>query len=111
MILRRYFDYVSAISVCLMSLFVCSASIAAEPKRVLLLYYSFGGNLVNAKQFRIELERQTKEILEIYDAPLLTARPVDEVVVRRYAEYLHAVLPDQKIDLVAAIGASAVRFF
>jgi hypothetical protein len=94
---------------CLLESFTGRPTLAAEPKRVLLLYYSFGGNLVNARQFRAELERQSKELLEIYDAPLLSARPVDEPIVRRYAEYLHALLPDKRLDLVVPVGASAAR--
>src|SRR5262249_34219535 len=62
----------------------------------------------NAKQFRYELEQQSRELIEIYDAPLVTARP-DEEVVSRYAEYLQAVLPKRRLDLVVAVGASAVR--
>ena len=81
---------------------------AAESKRVLLLYYSFGGNLVNAIHFRAALEQQSQELLEIYDAPLNTARPANEDVVARYVDYLHALLPDQRLDLVVAVGASAV---
>jgi signal transduction histidine kinase len=94
---------------CLLESFTGRPTLAAEPKRVLLLYYSFGGNLVNARQFRAELERQSKELLEIYDAPLLSARPVDEPIVRRYADYLNALLPDKRLDLIVPVGASAVR--
>src|SRR5262245_29947561 len=84
-------------------------ALGAESKRVLLLYYSFGGNLVNATHFRAALERQSPYPLEIYDAPLNTARAVDEDVVARYADYLHALFPDQGLDLIVAVGASAVR--
>jgi len=88
--------------------FALQIASAAESKRVLLLYYSSGGNLVNATHFRAALEQQSKELLEIYDAPLSTARPANEDVVARYADYLHALLPDQRLDLVVAVGASAV---
>ena len=81
---------------------------AAESKRVLLLYYSFGGNLVNATHFRAALEQQSQELLEIYDAPLNFGRTANEDVVARYADYLHALFPDQRLDLVVAVGASAV---
>src|SRR4029450_9454868 len=81
---------------------------AAESKRVLLLYYSFGGNLVNADHFRTALEKQSQELVEIYDARLNTARPANEDVVARYADYLHALLPDQRLDLVVGVGGSAV---
>jgi signal transduction histidine kinase len=82
---------------------------AAETKRVLLLYYSFGANSVNAAHFRAALERQSSELLEIYDAPLNTARPAEEYAVARYADYLQALFPDQKLDLVVAVGGAAVR--
>jgi signal transduction histidine kinase len=88
--------------------FALQIASAAESKRVLLLYYSFGGNLVNADHFRTALEKQSQELLEIYDAPLNTARPANEDVVARYADYLHALLPDQRLDLVVAVGGSAV---
>jgi signal transduction histidine kinase len=89
--------------------FASQVALASESKRVLLLYYSFGGNLVNATHFRAALERQSPNLLEIYDAPLNAARPADEDVVSRYADYLQALFPDQRLDLVVAIGASAVR--
>jgi signal transduction histidine kinase len=89
--------------------FALQIASAAESKRVLLLYYSFGGNLVNATHFRAALEQQSQEPLEIYDAPLNTARPANEDVVARYADYLHALLPDQRLDLVVAVGGSAVN--
>jgi signal transduction histidine kinase len=89
--------------------FALQIASAAESKRVLLLYYSFGGNLVNATHFRAALERQSPELLEIYDAPFNTARPADDDVVARYADYLHALFPDQRLDLVVAVGGSAVN--
>jgi signal transduction histidine kinase len=97
------------LAVCAIGPLVCRSAMATEPKRVLLLYYAFGGNLVNAKQFRAELEKQSPEVVEIYDAPLMSARPVDEAVVARYADYLQALFPDRKLDLAVAVGASAVR--
>lgn len=93
----------------LLGSFADRPAFAADSKRVLLLYYSFGGNFVNARQFRAELERQSPELLEIYDAPLLSTRPVEDAVVGRYADYLHAMLPDKKLDLIVPVGASAVR--
>jgi len=80
-----------------------------EPKRVLLLYQSFATNLVYAKTIRAELDRQTPDFLEIYDAPLLPAS--DESVQERYAEYLHTRFRDQRLDLVLAIGADAMSLF
>jgi signal transduction histidine kinase len=97
--------------VLLMATFPCAAALAAEAKRVMVLYYSFGGNLVNAKNFRVELDRQSRDLLEVYDAPFLTARPADEIAPSRYADYLRALLPDQRLDLAVAIGGSAVRLF
>jgi len=82
-----------------------------EPKRVLLLYYSFGGNLVTAAGIRAELDRRSPEVLEIYDAPFLTVRPEDEGAAGRYADYLGALLPDQRLDLAVTVGGAGVRFF
>jgi len=89
--------------------FTSQIALGAESKRVLLLYYSFGGNLVNATHFRAALEQQSADVVEIYDAPLSSARPPEEEVVARYADYLHALFPEQKLDLIVAVGASAVR--
>jgi hypothetical protein len=65
--------------------------------------------LVYAKTIRAELDRQTPDFLEIYDAPLLPAS--DESVQERYAEYLHTRFRDQRLDLVLAIGADAMTLF
>src|SRR5207253_4689824 len=45
-----------------------------EPKRVLLLHASSGANLLYATKIRAELERQSPEPLEGYDASFLTGR-------------------------------------
>jgi signal transduction histidine kinase len=101
------------IAVCLLSFATESAATAVdlkrEPKRILLLYYSFGANSVNAKSVRAELERGTDQLLEIYEAPF--ARAADEAAMDRYAEYLSALFPDNILDLVIAVGAPAVVLF
>jgi len=84
--------------------FVLQIASAAESKRVLLLYYSFGGNVVNATPFRAALERQSPDLLEIYDAPLNKARPTNEDVGARYADYRQALFPDQILDLLVSVG-------
>ena len=95
----------------LVASFACATASAAEPKRVMILYYSFGANLVNAKNFRVELDKQSRDLLEVYDAPFMTARPADEIAPSRYADYLRALVPDQRLDLTVAIGAAAARLF
>ena len=112
---RRRIVTTAGIIFCLSVSLACQAAFAAEPKRepkrVLLLYYSFGGNLVNARSIRAELDRQSPEVLEIYDAPYMSVRPADESAAGRYAGYLGALLPDQRLDLTVAVGGAAVRFF
>ena len=80
-----------------------------EPKRVLLLYYSFPTNLVYAKTIRAQLERQIPGALELYDAPLMPAS--NESAEERYADYLDAHFRDHRPDLVVAIGGGAMTVF
>ena len=105
---RRRTVTTAGIIFCLIVALACQAAFAAEPKRepkrVLLLYYSFGGNLVNARSIRAELDRQSPEVLEIYDAPYMSVRPADESAAGRYADYLGALLSDQRLDLTVAVA-------
>src|SRR5829696_1115441 len=61
--------------------FACSATLAAEPKRVMMLH-SFGRDFrpwtEYARAIRMELDRQSPWPLEIVDFSLLTARSSDE---------------------------------
>jgi hypothetical protein len=106
---RQYSWPTPAILLCLLASLTCGTTLAAEPKRVLLLYHSFAANLVYAKAIRAELERQKPSSLEIYDAPLLPGS--SEGVADRYADYLQARFRDQKLALVIAIGADAMDLF
>jgi len=56
-------------------------------------------------RIRAELERQWPEPLEIYNASFATARPTDENVAARYADYLRALFADRSLDLAVVIGA------
>src|SRR6516164_1195152 len=67
--------------VLLLPLFACSVTVAAEPKRVMLLH-SFGRDFKPwseyAKSIRAELERQLPWRLDITDDSLVSARSSDE---------------------------------
>jgi len=60
------------ITACLIASFASQVVLAAEHKRVLLLHPSSGPNLLSAINVRTELQRQSPEPLEIYDAPFVT---------------------------------------
>jgi hypothetical protein len=85
--------------------------LAAEPKRVLLLHPSSGANLLSAMKIRSELERQSPEPLEVYDASLVTGRPIDEIAAVRYGDYLRSLFPDQRLDLAVVVGGAALRLY
>jgi hypothetical protein len=68
----------SAVGLLLFAVASAHPAWAAGPKRVLLLYHSFAINLIHAKEIRAQLDRQSKDSFEIYDAPLLP--PSDENV-------------------------------
>jgi signal transduction histidine kinase len=82
-----------------------------EPKRVLLLHPSSGPNLLYATNIRAELDRQSPEPLEVYDASFMTGRPDDEIVADRYGEYLRALFPDRHLDLAVVVGGASVRLY
>jgi hypothetical protein len=94
---------------CLIAGFASQVVSAAEPKRVLLLHPSSGLNLRAAINVRSELERQSPEPLEIYDASVLTGRPADDVISDRYGDYLDAVFPDKKLDLAVVVGGASLQ--
>ena len=62
-------------------------------------------------KIRAELERQSPEPLEIYDASLVAGRPVDEIVADRYGDYLRSIFPDQSLDLAVVVGGAALRLY
>src|SRR6516162_2469171 len=77
----------AAIVLCMLAHLTCGTGLAAGSKRVLLLHPSSGANLLSAMKIRAELERQSPEPLEVYDASLVTGRPVDEIVADRYVDF------------------------
>jgi signal transduction histidine kinase len=84
----------------------------SEPKRVLLLH-SFGRDFAPwseyARTFREELNRQSPDPIDLYEASLATARFPDEEE-GPFVEYLRALFTKRRLDLVVAIGAPAVGF-
>src|SRR5262245_3299258 len=95
----------------LIACFASQAVLAAEPKRVLLLHPSPGLTLRTAINVRAELERQSPEPLQFYDASLVTGLPADDIFSDRYGEYLLSLFPDQKLDLAVVVGGVALRLY
>src|SRR5262245_12062130 len=93
---------------CVLVTLACHATFAAEPKRVLLLHPSSGANLLSAMKIRGEMQRQWSEPLEFYDASIVTGLPIDEFVADRYSDYLRAIFPDGRLDLIVAVGGAAL---
>jgi signal transduction histidine kinase len=91
--------------------FACQATLAAEPKRVLLIYNSVGYAELVARDIRAELEQHAPGLLQSYFIPFPAAREADESVTVRYADYLAALFPDQGLDLAVAVGSPAMNFF
>ena len=101
------------VAVLLMASVACSATLAAEHKRVMMLH-SFGRDfkpwIEYAKAIRTELDRQSPWPLEIIDHSLLTARSSDENPEGPFIEYLRALSATRPLDLIVCIGAPAARF-
>ncbi len=93
--------------------FACSAALAAEPKRVMLLH-SFGRDFKPwsdyARAIRAELVRQSPWPLDITDHSLVTARSSDENPEAAFVEYLRALFAKRPLDLIVSIGAPAAAF-
>jgi signal transduction histidine kinase len=93
--------------------FVCSATLAAEPKRVMVLH-SFGRDFKPwseyAKTIRMQLDRQSPWPMEITDQSLVTARSADENPEVPFVEYLRALFARRPLDLIVSIGAPAASF-
>jgi signal transduction histidine kinase len=107
---RRCIVSVSALTFSLLC-FACQATLAAEAKRVLLIYNSVGYAELVARNIRAELEERSPELLESYFAPFPAARGADESVAARYADYFAALFPDQRLDLAVTVGSPAMNFF
>jgi hypothetical protein len=101
----------AAIVLSLLAYLACETVLAASPKRVLLLHPSSGVNLQAAMKLRTELERQSLEPLEVYDASLVTGRPVEDIVADRYGDYLRSIFPDQNLDLAVVVGGASLRLY
>ena len=91
----------------------CSAGIAAEFKRVMLLH-SFGSDFKPwseyAKSIRTELKQQSPWPLDITEHSLVTARSPDEDPEVPFVEYLRALFAKRPLDLIVSIGAPAAAF-
>ena len=91
----------------------CSAGIAAESKRVMLLH-SFGRDFKPwseyARTIRIELDRQSPWPLDIIEHSLVTARSPDEDSEVPFVEYLRALTAKRPPDIIVSIGAPAAAF-
>jgi signal transduction histidine kinase len=94
-------------------LFAAASSATAEPKRVLLLH-SFGREFAPwneyATKIRAELDRQSLEPIDLYEASLTSARFPDQQD-GPFTDYLRAIFADRKLDLVISIGGPAATFF
>jgi signal transduction histidine kinase len=93
--------------------FACSAALATEPKRLMLLH-SFGRDFrpwsEYAKSIRTELDRQSPWPLDITEHSLLTARSSDESSDTPFVGYLSALYSKRPLDLIVSLGAPAVAF-
>jgi signal transduction histidine kinase/ABC-type uncharacterized transport system substrate-binding protein len=85
----------------------------SEPRRVLLLhslgpYFAPWGEI--ARTLREQLQEQSKEPIDIFEASLATARYSDDDV-EPFVNYLRSLFLKRRLDLVIAIGSPAVSFF
>ena len=111
--LLAIFVHRTVVAAFLVASFACSAALAAEPKRVMVLH-SFGRDFKPwseyAKAIRTELDRQSPWPLEIIEHSLLTARSGDENPEGPFVEYLRALFAKRPLDLIVSIGAPAADF-
>lgn len=84
----------------------------SEPKRVLLLH-SFGPYFAPwsdlTRALREELQRQSKDQIDIFDSSLATARYAEDQE-EPSVSYLRALFAKRQLDLVIAVGGPAVTF-
>jgi len=84
----------------------------SEPKRVLLLH-SFGPYFAPwsdlTRALREELQRQSKDQIDIFDSSLATARYAEDQE-EPSVNYLRALFAKRQLDLVIAVGGPAVTF-
>jgi signal transduction histidine kinase len=85
----------------------------SEPKRVLIVH-SVGRDFSPwddyARNIREELNLQSKDPVDIFEASLSTARFPDGNE-DAFVNYLNAVFSERKLDLIMTIGGPAARFF
>lgn len=93
-------------------LFTAVDTAFAEPKRVLLLH-SFGRDFAPFNEYgrhlKSELNLQSREHLDIFEASLATAR-FPEGEEGPFVDYLRGLFVNRPIDLVVTIGGPAVSF-
>jgi signal transduction histidine kinase len=93
--------------------FACSAALAAEFKRVVMLH-SFGQDFKPWREYastiRTELERQSPWPLDIQDHSLVSARSSNEDPEVPFTDYLRALYSKNPPDLIVSIGAPAAAF-
>ena len=96
----------------LVLLLAMTGEASSEPKRVLLLN-SFGRDFAPwseyARVIREELERQSEEPIDIFDASLATARFPDGEE-GPFTDYLRALFAKRQLSLVIPLGAPAAGF-
>jgi hypothetical protein len=112
--IRRQYSFLTAAAIFGLLICVgCQAALAAEPKRVLVLY-SFGRDFKPwseyAKAMRTELNQQSPWPLEIIDMSLVTALSAGEDSEVPFVEYLRALFAKRPLDLIVSIGAPAANF-
>ncbi|SDK22853.1 His Kinase A (phospho-acceptor) domain-containing protein [Bradyrhizobium lablabi] len=85
----------------------------SQPKRVLIVH-SVGRDFSPwddyARKIREELNLQSKDPIDIFEASLSTARFPDGNE-GAFVSYLNAVFSERKLDLIMTIGGPAARFF
>jgi signal transduction histidine kinase len=105
--------YRSILLAFLIASFACSASTAAEPKRVMLLH-SFGRDFKPwsdySRAIREELARQTPWPLDVLDQLLASARVTDETPEGPFIDYLGQLYANTPLDLIITIGGPAANF-
>src|SRR6187549_373675 len=93
--------------------FACSAALAAEPKRVMLLH-SFGRDFrpwsEYAREIRTALVQQSPWPLDITEHSLVGARSSNENPEVPFVQYLTALFAEHPLDLIVSIGAPAAAF-
>jgi signal transduction histidine kinase len=110
-VIRR--NRLAAALIFLITSLVCSAALAAEPKRVMLLH-SFGRDFKPwsdyARAIRLELDRQSRWPLNLYEHSLEIARSSDENPEGPFVDYVRALFSKNRPDLIVSIGAPAAAF-